>query len=362
MILTVNAPSHSYPIYIGANLVDLLQQYAEKHTAKDCMIVTNETIAPLYLQQVANVFQAACKTVHTVVLPDGEAYKNLATLNLIYDALMQNRMERKSTLVALGGGVVGDMAGFAAATYQRGMPFIQIPTTLLSQVDSSVGGKTAVNHPLGKNMIGAFYQPQAVFAAHNVLATLPDRELSAGLAEVIKYALLGDSAFLAWLEKHITALMEHNADAWAYAVEQCCAKKAEIVSADEKESGVRALLNLGHTFGHAIETEMGYGNWLHGEAVAAGMVAACRLSEKMGYITANDTQRVQHLLAAARLPIAPPRFAFEKWLSHMQHDKKVQGGKMRFVLLHELGKAVVEECNESELLHSALQEWLPEKE
>ncbi|MBR5939949.1 MAG: 3-dehydroquinate synthase, partial [Neisseriaceae bacterium] len=361
MILTVNAPSHSYPIYIGANLVDLLQQYAEKHTAKDCMIVTNETIAPLYLQQVANVFQAACKTVHTVVFPDGEAYKNLATLNLIYDALMQNRMERKSTLVALGGGVVGDMAGFAAATYQRGMPFIQIPTTLLSQVDSSVGGKTAVNHLLGKNMIGAFYQPQAVFAAHNVLATLPDRELSAGLSEVIKYALLGDSAFLAWLEKHITALMEHNAEAWAYAVEQCCAKKAEIVSADEKESGVRALLNLGHTFGHAIETEMGYGNWLHGEAVAAGMVAACRLSEKMGYITANDTQRVQNLLAAARLPIAPPTFAFEKWLSHMQHDKKVQGGKMRFVLLHELGKAVVEECNESELLHSALQEWLPEK-
>ena len=360
MILTVNTPSHSYPIYIGANLFDLLQQNAQKHTACDCMMVTNETIAPLYLHQVAQVFQAACKTVHSVILPDGEEYKNLSTLNLIYDALMQNRMERKSTLIALGGGVIGDMAGFAAASYQRGMPFIQIPTTLLSQVDSSVGGKTAVNHPLGKNMIGAFYQPQAVFAAHNVLATLPLRELSAGLAEVIKYALLGDSAFLVWLEQNITALIQHNAEAWAYAVEKCCAMKSEIVSADEKESGVRALLNLGHTFGHAIETEMGYGNWLHGEAVAAGMVLACRLSEKMGYITQDDTQRVQNLLAAAKLPIAPPCFAFEKWLSHMQHDKKVQGGKMRFVVLHELGKAAIEECNESTLLRLALEEWLPE--
>lgn len=360
MILTVNTPSNSYPIYIGANLCDLLQQYAAQHTARSCMIVTNETIAPLYLQQVAQVFQAACNTVHSVILPDGEEYKNLTTLNLIYDALMQKRMERKSTLIALGGGVVGDMAGFAAATYQRGMPFIQIPTTLLSQVDSSVGGKTAVNHPMGKNMIGAFYQPQAVFAAHNVLQTLPEREFSAGLAEVIKYALLGDKDFLAWLVQNITALMQHDADAWSKTVEKCCAKKAEIVSADEKESGVRALLNLGHTFGHAIETEMGYGNWLHGEAVAAGMVLACRLSEKMGYITANDTQRVQTLLAAANLPTQPPRFAFDKWLSHMQHDKKVQGGKMRFVVLHELGKAAIAECNESELLRSALQEWLPE--
>ena len=285
MILTVNTPSHSYPIYIGADLMDLLQQYVHQHTAKDCLIVTNETIAPLYLPQVAQVFQAACNTVHSVVLPDGEEYKNLTTLNLIYDALMRHRMERKSTLIALGGGVIGDMAGFAAASYQRGMPFIQIPTTLLSQVDSSVGGKTAVNHPMGKNMIGAFYQPQAVFAAHNVLSTLPVREFSAGVAEVIKYALLGDSAFLAWLEEHMADLMAYNADAWGITVEKCCAMKAEIVSADEKESGVRALLNLGHTFGHAIETEMGYGNWLHGEAVAAGMVVACRLSEKMGYIT-----------------------------------------------------------------------------
>lgn len=361
MILTVNAPSHRYPIYIGANLIELLQQYAAQHTAPSCMIVTNETIAPLYLQAVANVFQAACNSVHSVILPDGEEYKNLTTLNFIYDALMQHRMERKSTLIALGGGVIGDMAGFAAATYQRGMPFIQIPTTLLSQVDSSVGGKTAVNHPMGKNMIGAFYQPQAVFAAHNVLNTLPCREFSAGLAEVIKYALLGDSAFLAWLEEHITALITHNADAWAYAVQKCCQMKADIVAADEKESGVRALLNLGHTFGHAIETEMGYGNWLHGEAVAAGMVAACRLSEKMGYITPADTRRVQQILSAAKLPTEPPRFAFDKWLSHMQHDKKVQGGKMRFVVLHSLGKAAVEECNDAELLRSALKEWLPEK-
>ncbi|MDO5687132.1 MAG: 3-dehydroquinate synthase [Neisseria sp.] len=361
--LTVNTPSHTYPIYIGAGLSDMLAQYLSRHIiGTRCAIISNETVAPLYLPQVKRALQAAGKEVVEIILPDGEAHKNAATLQQIYDGLLSARLERKSTLIALGGGVVGDMAGFAAATYQRGVPFIQIPTTLLSQVDSSVGGKTGINHPLGKNMIGAFYQPQAVFAALDVLHTLPPREFSAGMAEVIKYALLGDAVFLSWLDEHIAALMAQDSKALAYAIQHCCEMKAQIVAADEREAGQRALLNLGHTFGHAIETEMGYGNWLHGEAVAAGMVAACRLSEEMGLIQAADTERVRALLRHAELPDAPPQFAFSHWLEHMRHDKKVESGKIRFVVLEALGKAVIRECDDDVMLQRSLQEWLPETE
>ncbi|MBR7059425.1 MAG: 3-dehydroquinate synthase [Neisseriaceae bacterium] len=359
MILSVNTPSHTYPIYIGASLIQLLQRYSTQHIDNNCTIVTNETIAPLYLKSVTDVLKSAGKNVYEIILPDGESYKNIETLQIIYDGLMQQRMERRSTLIALGGGVIGDMTGFAAATYQRGMPFVQIPTTLLSQVDSSVGGKTGINHPLGKNMIGAFYQPQAVFAGLDTLHTLPKREFSAGMAEVIKYALLGDIEFLQWIEQHIEPLMALDNDSLAYAVEKCCAMKADIVAADEKENGQRALLNLGHTFGHAIETQMGYGTWLHGEAVSAGMVVACHLSERMGFISSEDTLRVNNLLQKASLPNTPPEFPFERWIEHMKHDKKVSAGKIRFVVLESLGHAIIKECSDIELLKDCLSAWLP---
>lgn len=356
--LFVDAPSHRYPIYIAPTLSDILHDYLSQHIARQVVVVSNETVAPLYLPTV----QAALGEIDSVniILPDGECYKNIQTLNDIYGELLQQRIERKATLIALGGGVIGDMAGFAAATYQRGMPFIQIPTTLLSQVDSSVGGKTAVNHPLGKNMIGAFYQPQAVFAAQDVLQTLPEREFSAGMAEVIKYALLGDGAFLQWLEQHIDGLMRQETDLLVQAVEHCCKMKADIVAADEKEQGKRALLNLGHTFAHAIETHMGYGVWLHGEAVAAGMVLAARLSQEIGWLKAEDTARICRLLQAAQLPIEPPIFAYEQWIAHMSHDKKVSNGCIRFVLMKQLGEAVIVDQVAETPLRQCLAPWLPE--
>jgi 3-dehydroquinate synthase len=278
-----------------------------------------------------------------IVLPDGEHTKNLDTLNLIFDQLLLHRHERGTTLIALGGGVTGDMAGFAAAIYQRGVDFIQIPTTLLSQVDSSVGGKTGVNHALGKNMIGAFYQPQCVLADIDVLNSLPTRELQAGLAEVIKYGLLGNSAFFSWLEDNIDALMARDADKMAYAVRICCEEKARIVAADEREGGLRALLNLGHTFGHAIEAAMGYGTWLHGEAVGAGMVMAADLSHRIGWLNAVDARRARALIARAGLPVAPPSsMTADQFLNLMSVDKKVQSGKIRFVLLRSIGNAVLE--------------------
>lgn len=353
-ILTVHTPPQPYPIYIGASLRTLLAQYLGRHCAPQNIIVSNETVAPLYLEHLQAALHACGAAVQTVILPDGEAYKTHETLMQIYTALLQKHIERDAVLFALGGGVIGDMAGFAAATYQRGIRFVQIPTTLLAQVDSSVGGKTGINHPLGKNMIGAFYQPQAVFAAQDVLRTLPEREFAAGMAEVVKYALLGDAAFLVWLEKNIDALNAHNAAALAYAVRHCCAMKAAIVAADEREKGSRALLNLGHTFGHAVETEMGYGNWLHGEAVAAGMVAAARLSAAMGFLENRDVVRIQTLLKRARLPEEPPVFAFAQWLAHMRHDKKVQNGQIRFVVLEQLGKAAVHACNDENLIRQAL--------
>ncbi|ASK26840.1 3-dehydroquinate synthase [Neisseria chenwenguii] len=357
--LTVQPPSHAYPIFIGQNLLDSAHELLKPHLSKKAAVITNETVAPLYLEKFQTALDQAGIPHFSIVLPDGEEYKNWQTLNLIFDSLMQNRAERKTTLIALGGGVIGDMVGFAAATYQRGTPFIQVPTTLLSQVDSSVGGKTAINHPLGKNMIGAFYQPQAVLADLTVLQTLPARELSAGMAEVVKYGALGDAAFFAWLEQNMTGLMAQQPEKLAQAVYHCCKMKADIVSQDETEQGIRAWLNLGHTFGHAIEAEMGYGNWLHGEAVAAGTVLAARLSEQFGKTTAADTQRIAALLQAARLPAAPPQFTFEKWLEHMSHDKKVESSVMRFIGLNRIGEANITEITDPEILRRTLQPYLP---
>lgn len=356
--LTVAAPSHSYPIFIGENLLSGLAPHLAPYVGKKAAVITNTTVAPLYLKHVQTALDSLGVEHFPVILPDGEAYKTFDSLNLIYDELLRRHAERGTTLIALGGGVIGDTAGFAAATYQRGVPFVQIPTTLLSQVDSSVGGKTAVNHPLGKNMIGAFYQPQAVFADLTALATLPPREFSAGMAEVIKYALLGDADFLDWLENNIDAVMAQQPAALAHTVYHCCKMKADIVAADETERGIRAHLNLGHTFGHAVEAEMGYGNWLHGEAVAAGMVLACRLSEQTGRLKAADTERAAALIRRARLPDAPPKFPFAQWLAHMRHDKKVSGGVMRFIGLERLGQAEITAVEDTEILRRTLEPYL----
>lgn len=339
--LTVDLGDRSYPIHIGSGLLEqadlVLPHLAQKRVA----VVTNTTVAPLYLERLTATLTAAGVAVHPIVLPDGEAYKNWETLNRIFDALLTWRAERKTTLIALGGGVIGDMTGFAAACYQRGVPFIQIPTTLLSQVDSSVGGKTGINHPLGKNMIGAFYQPKAVLADTDTLKTLPPRELSAGLAEIIKYGLIWDVEFLAWLEANMDKLRALDATAVTHAIYRSCEIKAQVVAQDEREGGIRAILNLGHTFGHAIETGMGYGNWLHGEAVGAGMVLAAQTSQRLGWIAEADVARARGLIRAAGLPDVAPDLGVETWLDYMGHDKKVESGKLRFVLLKKLGEAVV---------------------
>jgi len=304
------------------------------------MVVSNETVAPLYLDRLLPGLRGF--QVEQVILPDGEKYKNLQILDQVYTALLENRFDRSCTLLALGGGVVGDMTGFAAATYQRGVNFIQVPTTLLSQVDSSVGGKTGVNHPLGKNMIGAFHQPQVVLADTATLDTLPDRELSAGMAEVIKYGLINDSEFLVWLEAHIDGLMQRDKGLLAQAIERSCADKAAIVAADEKETGQRALLNLGHTFGHAIETGMGYGEWLHGEAVGAGMAMAAEMSLQLGWIGAAERQRIESILHKAGLPTAPPEgMTSQQFMDLMSVDKKVLRGHLRLVLLKGIGGAII---------------------
>jgi 3-dehydroquinate synthase len=300
-------------------------------------------VAPLYLERLAETLHRAGVRTFPVILPDGEAHKNLETLNRIFDALLTARCDRSTTVIALGGGVIGDLAGFAAASYQRGVPFIQMPTTLLSQVDSSVGGKTGVNHPLGKNMIGAFWQPRLVVADTDTLNTLPDRELSAGLAEVIKYGLIRDLPFLEWLEANLARLMARDPACLAHAIERSCANKAAVVADDEREtaaSGGRALLNLGHTFGHAIETGVGYGQWLHGEAVAAGTVMAAELSRRLGWLTAADVERVTAMFAAAHLPVRGAALGADRYLDLMGHDKKVVGGRLRLVLLRRLGEAV----------------------
>lgn len=338
--LNVELGSRSYPIYIGSHLdvATLLEPYIK---GRQIMIVTNTTVAPLYLAHYQTALQSLDKTVASCILPDGEKYKDFQHLHLIFDALMEAGFNRDCTILALGGGVIGDMAGYAAASFQRGVDFIQVPTTLLSQVDSSVGGKTGINHPLGKNMIGAFKQPKVVLADMSQLDTLPDRELSAGLAEVIKYALLGDEAFLVWLEQNMPALIARDETALAEAVYRSCAHKARIVANDEKEHGERALLNLGHTFGHAIESYMGYGVWLHGEAIAAGMVMAADLSQRMGWIDAQDVERVKAIFKQANLPTQAPKIPLDDFLSYMSHDKKVLNGQLRLILLKKLGQAII---------------------
>jgi len=351
--LTVDLGDRSYPITIGTGV--LRQEFIAPYIrSKQVMLVTNETVAPLYRNAVYDALQGF--QIDEVVLPDGEAFKDLTHLNLIFDQLLQKRHNRTTTLIALGGGVVGDMAGFAAACYQRGVSFIQIPTTLLSQVDSSVGGKTGVNHPAGKNMIGAFHQPVAVVADTQVLNTLPDVELSAGIAEVIKYGLIYDANFFEWLESNMQALRQRDPDALAYAIYRSCEIKAEMVRLDERESGVRALLNLGHTFGHAIETHAGYGHWLHGQAVAAGTMMAADLSCRMGWITSADVVRIKQLFKAADLPVKPPSdMTPDRFSELMSIDKKVMDGKLRLVLLQGIGQAIVTDQFDQAALMQTLQ-------
>lgn len=347
----------SYPIIIGDNLLSqagLLNQFVKGKA----MVVTNDTIAPLYLQKVLDALGNTPKA--SVVLPDGEAHKNLDTLDLIFDALLNEAFDRGCTIIALGGGVVGDMAGYAAASYQRGVNFIQIPTTLLAQVDSSVGGKTGVNHRLGKNMIGAFHQPVAVLADMTSLSTLPDREFKAGMAEVIKYGFIIDEPFFSWLESNMPALLARDSNAIAHAVKRSCEIKAEVVAADEYERGQRALLNFGHTFGHAIEAGMGYGNWLHGEAISAGMVMGLEMSMRCGMIDANSVDRGRALFTAAGLPTTPPsEVDKDTFLKYMVRDKKVVDGAIRLILLESIGKAVVSADFKVEILHQTLEHFCP---
>jgi 3-dehydroquinate synthase len=339
--LIVDLGNRSYPIHIGCDLLDRGDLIAPHVRQKKVAIVTNETVAPLYLGRLQATLRRLGMEPLPIILPDGEAFKNWETLNLIFDVLLSARCERNTTIFALGGGVIGDMTGFAAACYQRGMPFIQIPTTLLSQVDSSVGGKTAINHPLGKNMIGAFYQPKLVLADISTLDTLPERELKAGLAEVIKYGLIRDLSFFEWLEQNLDALLARDSSALTEAVHRSCANKSAVVAADEKENGERALLNLGHTFGHAIETGMGYGEWLHGEAVAAGTLMAVELSHQLNLLSNAEVERVEALFLRAGLPVQGPSLPVATYLELMQHDKKVLDGKLRLVLMNAIGQAVL---------------------
>ncbi len=348
--LNVALGARSYPIHIGPRLLARADLILPHLKAPLAAIVSNETVAPLYLPTLAGALRDGGVKVTEIVLPDGEQHKNWQTLNRIFDGLLEQRCERATTLIALGGGVIGDLAGFAAATYQRGVPFIQVPTTLLSQVDSSVGGKNGINHPLGKNMIGAFYQPRLVLADTDTLATLPGRELSAGLAEVIKYGLIRDLPFLEWLEANMERLRAGEAEALSYAIERSCRNKAEVVAEDETEIGVRALLNLGHTFGHAIEAGLGYGEWLHGEAVAAGTVMAMELSRRLGWLGEADLARTIALFRRAGLPVRGPALGAGRYLELMALDKKVAAGKLRLILLEGLGRGVISsEAPEAEI-------------
>ena len=342
----------SYPILIGAGLLADPATWAPQANRKAvALVVTNTTVEPLYAATLVQALSPHFARVRTLALPDGEVYKNLAHLNLIFDELLGQEADRRTVLYALGGGVVGDMTGFAAACYMRGVPFVQVPTTLLAQVDSSVGGKTAVNHPLGKNMIGAFYQPRQVVCDLAVLDTLPDREMSAGLAEVIKYGASIDIDFLAWLERNIDALRVRDRAALAHAIKRCCEIKARVVGADEKEAGLREILNFGHTFGHAIESGMGYGAWLHGEGVGCGMVMAAALSAQLGLIDEAFARRIESLVARAGLPVrGPASLAPGRYLELMRVDKKAQGGDIRFVLLDGEGHATVRTAPEAAVL------------
>jgi 3-dehydroquinate synthase len=339
--LTIDLGERSYPIDVGAGLLAEPGVWAATPAASAAMIVTNETVAPLYGQQLERRLSDRYRNVHTVVLPDGEEHKDWATLNLVFDAMLEHGCDRKTVVFALGGGVVGDMAGFAAASYMRGVPFVQVPTTLLAQVDSSVGGKTAINHPLGKNMVGAFYQPRQVVCDLDTLQTLPPRELSAGLAEVIKYGPIMDLEFLAWIESNIGPLLARSPGALSHAVARSCEIKAWVVGQDEREAGLRAILNFGHTFGHAIEAGMGYGHWLHGEAVGCGMVMAAHLSQRLGGIDEAFVERLTRLVRSAGLPVTGPQLGTDRYLELMRHDKKAEGGEIRFVVIDRPGHAAV---------------------
>ena len=354
--LDVDLGDRSYPIYIGEGVYAEANHYRAAIPGRQVMVVSNETVAPLYLEQTLGALDGY--DVASCILPDGEQYKTLEMVNRIYSAMLEQRFTRQSTLVALGGGVIGDMTGFAAATYQRGVHFIQVPTTLLAQVDSSVGGKTGVNHPLGKNMIGAFYQPRLVLADTATLRTLDDRQFASGLAEVIKYGLIVDEPFFSWLEENMDGLLARDPALLAYAIQVSCRCKADVVEADEKEAGQRALLNLGHTFGHAIETGMGYGEWLHGEAVGTGMCMAADLSRRLGWMSQQDFDRTVKLIGRAKLPITPPKtLAPERFLELMAVDKKVMDGKLRLVLLKKIGQSLVTDDFDLQKLEQTLQHY-----
>lgn len=350
--LNVELGDRSYPITIGAGVLNDASVLADRIKGKSVVIVTNTVVAPLYLSSLEKTLHGIGKTCSAVILPDGEEHKHWGSLMMIFDHLLEQKCDRKITLVALGGGVIGDMTGFAAATYMRGVPFVQIPTTLLSQVDSSVGGKTGINHPLGKNMIGAFYQPQAVIADTSTLTTLPDNELSAGLAEIIKHGAIIDLAFFEWLEANMLKLRARDEQALAYAVIRSCEIKADVVRQDEREGGLRAILNFGHTFGHAIESGLGYGKWLHGEAVGCGMVMAADLSCRLGYIDFVTKTRIKQLVEAAGLPIIAPDLGEQHWLELMEVDKKNEGGQIKFILLKPLGHSVITNVPEELLLQT----------
>ncbi|MGX2039489.1 3-dehydroquinate synthase [Methylocaldum sp. MU1018] len=354
--LTVSLGERSYPIYIGSQILESGELLSRHISSSQVMVVTNETVAPLYLDRVRRNLKN--RQVAEVILPDGESYKSIESAMILFDELLAGKFSRDASLIALGGGVIGDLVGFAAACYQRGVPFVQIPTTLLAQVDSSVGGKTAVNHPRGKNMIGAFYQPQCVIADTATLDTLPDRELSAGLAEVIKYGLIRDFEFFVWLEANMERLLARDKDALAYAIERSCLNKAEVVAEDERESGARATLNLGHTFGHAIETGMGYGNYLHGEAVAIGICQAADLSRRLGRLDASSIERIIALLRQARLPLIPPvDLDADRYLELMAVDKKNVEGRLRLILLEKIGQATLPMKIDIEPLRATLNEY-----
>ena len=336
--LEVALGERSYPIHIGTGLLDqigMLRPLLSKQVA----VVTNDVVAPIYLERLLARLQAEGVQAVSIVLPDGEAHKDWPSLQMIYDALLTHRCERNTTLLALGGGVVGDITGFASATYQRGTPFIQIPTTLLSQVDSSVGGKTAINHPLGKNMIGAFHQPRAVLIDTDTLNTLQPREYRAGLAEVIKHGVIRDAAYFDAIEQHLPAILARQSEALAWVVKRSCEIKAEVVAQDERESGLREILNFGHTFGHAIEAGLGYGQWLHGEAVGCGMVLAAELSHRLGLMPADFVVRLRDLIERAGLPVCAPDLGLAKYMELMRVDKKAEDGEIRFVVIESLGRA-----------------------
>ena len=350
--LEVDLGNRSYPIHIGSDLIDQSELFSACKKATSVYIVTNTTVAPLYAERLTKTLEKFGKSVRTIILPDGESYKDWKNLQLIFDDLLKFGADRQAMLVALGGGVIGDMTGFAAASFMRGIRFIQVPTTLLAQVDSSVGGKTGINHPLGKNMIGAFHQPAAVIADLNTLKTLPARELSAGLAEVVKHGAIADAEFLNWIEANAQALLECDTTAMAHAVLRSCEIKSAVVSADEREGGIRATLNFGHTFGHAIEAGMGYGAWLHGEAVACGMVMGADLSRRLNFITQDEVNRLTKIIQSMNLPTNPPKFGAQRFMELMQVDKKTEGGQIRYVVLEKIGKAQIKSVPDSQVIET----------